>query len=189
MRREDELARVRFEREMLEEKVRIDEMRQREERRRQEEEKRSEHQQWVDEQKRQLIEARVQRELGRYGDTHLAPSQLPQSQLPGVPYEPHSGFVIFWDFGTGVPRQCASVTLVYAFYEGGKPVQGIKSLPAADCEPEPGGLARALFSLRRQFLHMDASPQLQLIVELQQILAPPDAPGKPPKTASAHMPP
>ena len=75
-------------------------------------------------------------------------------------------------------------TLVYAFYDGAKPVQGIKSLPAADCEPEPGGLARALFSLRRQFLHIDPSPSLQLIVELQQVLAPPDAPGKPPKTTS-----
>ena len=47
-----------------------------------------------------------------------------------------------------------------------------------------GNLARALFSLRRQFLHIDPSPSLQLIVELQQVLAPPDAPGKPPKTTS-----
>ena len=72
--------------------ARIEEVREREEKRRREEGKKAEHQQWVEDQKRQLIEARVQRELGRYGDTQLAPSQLPQSQLPGVPYEPHRDF-------------------------------------------------------------------------------------------------
>ena len=48
----------------------------------------------------------MQRELGRYGEAVLPPSStLPTSVLPGVPYEAHAGFVIFWDFGSGVPRQ------------------------------------------------------------------------------------
>ena len=184
-RHERELAKVRFEREMLEEKVRLEQLQDGEGRRRQEEEKRAEHKEWVEDQKRQLVEARVQRELGRYGEAVLPPSStLPTSVLPGVPYEAHAGFVIFWDFGSGVPRQVSQCTLVYAFYDGAKPVQGIKSLPASDCEPEPGGLARALFSLRRQFMHIEPTPGLQLVVELQQVLAPPDAPGKPPKTTS-----
>jgi len=45
----------------------------------------------------------------------------------------------------------------------------IRSLPRTDTELEPGGLARAVFAIRRQFMHNQPSTSLQLIAELQQV--------------------
>ena len=59
-----ELATVRFEREMLEERARLEQLREGEGRRRHEEAKQAEHKQWLAEQKRQLVEARVLRVRG-----------------------------------------------------------------------------------------------------------------------------
>ena len=63
-RHERELAKMRFEREMLEEKVRLEQLREGEGRRRHEEAKQAEHKEWLAEQKRQLVEARVLRVRG-----------------------------------------------------------------------------------------------------------------------------
>ena len=124
------------------------------------------------EQKQKLVEARVQRELLRNGGTELGPTSLPSSTLPGAPYDQAAGLCVFFDFVTALPWQATKCLLVYAIYDGARPADGIKSLPAAECEPEPGGFTRALLATRRQFMHLVPSTDLKLLVEIQQVLAP-----------------
>ena len=131
----------------------------------------AEHKEWIAAQKRALLEAKVQREIARHAPTEMAASSLPSSTLPGAPYSESSGFVVFWDFAGGMPRQLVQCTAVYAFYDGHTPKSDVKSLPPTECEPEPGGLTRAIFSLRRQFLHMEPHSSVQLVVEVQQVAA------------------
>ena len=148
----------------------------------------AEHKEWIAAQKRALLEAKVQREIARHAPTEMAASSLPSSTLPGAPYSESSGFVVFWDFAGGMPRQLVQCTAVYAFYDGHTPKSDVKSLPPTECEPEPGGLTRAIFSLRRQFLHMEPHSSVQLVVEVQQVAAlpSPPAPSSAPATRIPH---
>ncbi len=148
----------------------------------------AEHKEWIAAQKRALLEAKVQREIARHAPTEMAASSLPSSTLPGAPYSESSGFVVFWDFAGGMPRQLVQCTAVYAFYDGHTPKSDVKSLPPTECEPEPGGLTRAIFSLRRQFLHMEPHSSVQLVVEVQQVAALPlpPAPSSAPATRIPH---
>lgn len=176
------LAQVRHEREMLEEQLRLRKLRDEAEREAAAQAEQREHQAWIADQKRQLIEARVAREVARNGS--LVSSSLPSGRLPGLPYSSESGFVVFWDFVSALPRYVSQCTLVYALYDGTSRLGAVKSLPVCDCEPEPGGLARAVLAVRRQFMHTEARASLQLVAELQHVTAPPGGPGMPPQTSS-----
>ena len=94
----------------------------------------------------------------------------------------------FLGLAGGMPRQLVQCTAVYAFYDGHTPKSDVKSLPPTECEPEPGGLTRAIFSLRRQFLHMEPHSSVQLVVEVQQVAAlpSPPAPSSAPATRIPH---
>jgi hypothetical protein len=181
---EASLAQVRHEREMLEEQLRLRKLRDEAEREAGAQAAEREHQAWIADQKRQLIEARVAREVARNGGLELVSSSLPSGHLPGVPYSAESGFIVFWDFVSALPRYVSHCTLVYALYDGARMLGAIKSLPVCDCEPEPGGLARAVLAVRRQFLHIEAGSSLQLVAELQHVTAPPPGPNMPPQTSS-----
>lgn len=183
-RQELSLAQLRHEREMLEEQARLKKVQEQSAREEEQARLHADHAKWVADQKRQLLEAKVQREIARNGATNLASTSLPSGTLPGVPYSADSGFVVFWDFVSALPRHVAQCNLVYALYDGPKMRGAVKSLPVCDCEPEPGGLARALFAIRRQFMHTPAHQDLQLVVEVQHVIAPAGGPGAPPKTAS-----
>ena len=114
------------------------------------------------EQKRQLEEARIQREIARQGRDTLGPTHLANPQLPGVPYELSEGFCLFWDFVTGLPGSTMKLVLVYAVYDGTDPIAPIKSLPPVECETEPGngGMMRSVLAARRQFLQMPPKSSL-----------------------------
>jgi len=181
---EASLALVRHEREMLEEQLRLRKLREDAEREAEAQKAQREHQAWITDQKRQLIEARVAREVARHGGLDLTSSTIPSGQLSGIPYTAESGFVVFWDFVTALPRYVSQCTLVYAVYHGERMLGAVKSLPICDCEPEPGGLGRAIIAVRRQFMHIEANEALHLVAEIQHVTAPAAGPGMPPQTKS-----
>ena len=92
------LAKLRHERELLEEEARLKTAREEAKRAAEEQRVKSEHDTWMREQKRKLVEARVQREEARNRAGSLGITALPTAGLPGLPYDPGSGFVLFWDF-------------------------------------------------------------------------------------------
>ena len=57
-----------------------------------------------------------------------------------------AGLVVFFDFVTALPWQASQCLLVYALYDGARPVDSVKALPPTECEPEPGGFTRALLA-------------------------------------------
>lgn len=167
------LAKLRHERELLEEEARLKTAREEAKRAAEEQRVKSEHDTWMREQKRKLVEARVQREVARNRAGSLGITALPTAGLPGLPYDPGSGFVLFWDFAISLPWSTSRCVLVYAIYDGEKPVGSIKALPAAECEKDvKTGLTRCLLGARRQFLHLGPSDDLRMVVELQQAAAP-----------------
>ena len=174
LRHERELASVRHERAMVDERLRLASAKEEAAARQEEMEQQREHDKWMATQRRQLAEARVQREIARQGRDTLAPTKLPSPSLPGTPYHPAEGLCLFWDFVLGLPGSSTRLVLVYAVYDGATPSAPIKSLPPVECELEPGhgGLTRSLLAARRQFLHMPPKPSIQMIVELQQVVAP-----------------
>ena len=169
---ESELAKLRHEREMIEERERLRSAKEAAATRAKEAEESSKHDEWMREQKRALVEARVQRELLRNGPTSLGPTSLPSSTLPGVPYEEAAGMCAFFDFVTGLPWVASQCLLAYTLYNGVEPLGAVKTLPAVECEAMAGGFTRSLLAIRRQFLHLAPSPQTSLVLELHKVLAP-----------------
>ena len=125
----------------------------------------------------------VNRELAKQGKLELGPSAIPTGELPSWPYSPDAGFVVFFDFAVALPHALRQTYVAYALYEGLEMHGDIRSLPLTDCELEPGGLSRAVFAIRRQFMHNQPSTHLQLIAEVQQAreaaMPPPPRPPRP----------
>ena len=169
---ESELAKLRHEREMIEEHERLRSAKEAAAARAKEAEESAKHDEWMREQKRALAEARVQRELLRNGPTSLGPTSLPSSTLPGVPYEAAAGMCAFFDFVTGLPWVATQCLLMYTLYNGVEPLGAVKTLPAVECEAMAGGFTRSLLAIRRQFLHLAPTPQTSLVLELHKVLAP-----------------
>ena len=148
----------------------------------------AEHKEWIAAQKRALLEAKVQREIARHAPTEMAASSLPSSTLPGAPYSESSGFVVFWDFAGGMPRQLVQCTAVYAFYDGHTPKSDVKSLPRPNASLSPVGSRARSSPCAASSLHMEPHSSVQLVVEVQQVAAlpSPPAPSSAPATRIPH---
>lgn len=98
----ESLAKVRNERDLLEEQEKLEDLKERIQRRKDEKKRELDHEDWIAQQKREIISRRLQQALHRDEEkTTEFPAEL-QIQ-PGEPYNFDNGFGLFWDFATGLP--------------------------------------------------------------------------------------
>ncbi|TYZ59473.1 hypothetical protein PybrP1_007085 [[Pythium] brassicae (nom. inval.)] len=135
------LTRVRNERDLVEEQEKLEELKEQIQRRKHEKQRELEHEEWLQSQKRELVARRLQRAIARESGAASVPGDT-REQL--VRYNPESGFVVFWDFVTGLPDAAESLEATYAIFEGKVPRTPFKAL-------------------RRQFKKLPATAELQMV--------------------------
>ncbi|KAL3657350.1 hypothetical protein V7S43_017669 [Phytophthora oleae] len=113
----ESLAKVRNERDLLEEQEKLEELKERIQRRREEKRRELDHEEWIAKQKRELVSLRLQRVIQRDDVKKDALCSDIQAESAGV-YNPESGFALLWDFATGVPAAANELQITYAVFEG-----------------------------------------------------------------------
>jgi hypothetical protein len=85
-------------------------------------------------------------------------------------YKPDLGFMIYFDFVTGLPtRVQRQVQVVYGFYQAENPRTAPKALPLTDVEPQGTESQRAVMALSRQFARVPANPAFKVVLEIQGV--------------------
>ncbi|KAG1691303.1 hypothetical protein DVH05_027165 [Phytophthora capsici] len=158
----ESLAKVRNERDLLEEQEKLDDLKERIQRRREEKKRERDHEEWVAKQKRELVSLRLQRVIqpGNVVDIQVESSAL---------YDLESGFAIFWDFATGVPATANELQLTYAAFEGKIIRTPFKVVSAKEIKTSGSQHKVCLFASSRHIKRMPASSELRVIVELASL--------------------
>ncbi|ETL28468.1 hypothetical protein L916_18192 [Phytophthora nicotianae] len=113
----ENLAKVRNERDLLEEQEKLEDLKERIQRRREEKKRELDHEDWLAKQKRELVTLRVQRAI-QHNDVK---NNGLNSDIQGestASYSPESGFALFWDFVDRVPTTTTDLQITYAVFEG-----------------------------------------------------------------------
>ncbi|KAE9328697.1 hypothetical protein PF008_g16116 [Phytophthora fragariae] len=109
----ESLAKVRNERDLLEEQEKLEELKEQIQRRRDEKKRELDHEEWVAKQKRELVALRLQRAI-----QHSVAKPADLQEESAEPYTPDSGFALFWDYAAGLPATVNDVQVTYAVFEG-----------------------------------------------------------------------
>ncbi|KAE8882261.1 hypothetical protein PF003_g33651 [Phytophthora fragariae] len=109
----ESLAKVRNERDLLEEQEKLKELKEQIQRRRDEKKRELDHEEWVAKQKRELVALRLQRAI-----QHSVAKPADLQEESAEPYTPDSGFALFWDYAAGLPATVNDVQVTYAVFEG-----------------------------------------------------------------------
>ncbi|KAM9482376.1 coiled-coil domain-containing protein 17 [Clarias gariepinus] len=137
--------------------------------------------------------SKLRKELEKSSDRQtqpLAPEYKSQEHLPmerdildsgdplgPAPYDPVSGFVIFYDIILGVDATFRTVHLVTRLYSGGQEIGPATPLPPVHCQPA-GALQNplrrhaghdALLAFKQPVPRVQPSPSLHLVVEVQVV--------------------
>ncbi|KAG6615781.1 uncharacterized protein IUM83_12045 [Phytophthora cinnamomi] len=97
----ESLAKVRNERDLLEEQQKLEELKEQIQRRREEKKRELDHEEWVAKQKRELVALRLQRAI-QHGDAK-PDGRIELREESAEPYTPDNGFALFWDYAAGLP--------------------------------------------------------------------------------------
>ncbi|OQR83526.1 hypothetical protein ACHHYP_14578 [Achlya hypogyna] len=168
------MLRLRHERDLLEEQEKLQAMKDVVEKRRKEAEQQQEHEAWLANQKRMVVALRMKKALAKEQQGDPATRQLP--------YDPDQGFLVFWDFATGVPLKASWLQLTYALYDLATVRSKHKVVRPHECELAGPSSQRCIFATRRDFEQMAASATLRLVVEVAAVAAPGEGRVKPPVT-------
>jgi hypothetical protein len=157
-------------------------------RKKEEKQKEKEYQEWLSNQKRELIQLRIQKALikEKPSTKEAKPEDLAYI-FQDRPYSFENGFCIFWDCICGLPSTttdeirvseyrvitysvsedelCLQVT--YALFDGKTPRSGFKLLSTRDCYLSDLKCKQFSLNSRKFFRKVTASPDLKLILEVK----------------------
>ncbi|KAL1504867.1 hypothetical protein AB1Y20_008637 [Prymnesium parvum] len=92
--------------------------------------------------------------------------------LSGEAYESTKGFVLWFDCVTGLDWSTTECELRYVVVDGETPYSEYEQLPPAHCSPEVGGSMQALLHTRRQCVGVRYAPARRLVVQIGQVHTP-----------------
>ncbi|KAG7385620.1 Coiled-coil domain-containing protein 17 [Phytophthora pseudosyringae] len=161
----ESLAKVRNERDLLEEQEKLEEFKERIQRRREEKKREFDHEDWIAKQKRELVALRLQRAI-QHNDVK---TDGLRTDIPGGstdPYNPESGFVLFWDFATGIPATANDLQITYAVFGGNVIRTPFKVVSAKEFKATGPQHKLCLFLSSRHIKSLPAASDLRVIIEV-----------------------
>ncbi|DBA01352.1 TPA: LOW QUALITY PROTEIN: hypothetical protein N0F65_001591 [Lagenidium giganteum] len=170
------ITRLQQERDLIEEQEKLEDVRDRALRRRDEKKKELDQQQWMEDQKRELVALRMKRALARESaqSTDITRSGADVDQLyssSNNEYNANNGLCLLWDFLSGLPMQCESVQLTSSVYDGKIPRTPFKVAASKEVEAQGPKHKRSLFWTSRIVAPLASTPELRLILEVSSTTA------------------
>ncbi len=148
-----ELSTTRAEIEKIVQEQRLQRIRRDFEKKRREEDRKYENEIWVDQQRKNIIAARLRKDL--------QPTKLEMK------YDPTEGFIIHWDYCLGVPKRNDSCQIVYGIYINGDEVYAPRLIDPHPCEIDTSITNRCIFGESHHILDIPANSNALLIFEVQ----------------------
>ncbi|KAG3033433.1 hypothetical protein PC121_g3932 [Phytophthora cactorum] len=165
----ENLAKVRNERDLLEEQEKLEDLKERIQRRREEKKRELDHEDWVANQKRELVALRVQRAIQR-NDVENNGQYLDILGESTESYNPESGFALFWDFVAGVPATANDLLITYAVFEDKILRTPFKVVSAKETKTISPQHKLCLFLSSRHIKRLAAASELRVIMEVTSVV-------------------
>mmetsp|Transcript_29187 Transcript_29187/g.26582 ORF Transcript_29187/g.26582 Transcript_29187/m.26582 type:complete len:144 (+) Transcript_29187:748-1179(+) len=122
------------------------------EKQRREEDRKYENERWVDEQRKNIIAARIRKDLQPTKTEHR--------------YDPTEGFIIHWDYALGIPKRNDSCQVVYGIYINGDEVYAPRLIDPHPCEIDTSITNRCIFGESHHVLDIPANSNCLLVWEV-----------------------
>ncbi|KAH7460318.1 hypothetical protein KRP22_008428 [Phytophthora ramorum] len=164
----ESLAKVRNERDLLEEQEKLEELKESIQRRREEKKRELDHEDWVTKQKRELVALRLQRAIQHEDMRSDEPPADYQGGSP-EPYKPDNGFVLFWDYVAGVPAAGNDIQITYAVYEGKMIRTPFKVVSAKETNTIGPQQKLCMLLSSRQVKKLPAASDVRAIIEVATV--------------------
>lgn len=149
-----ELSMTRAEAEKIVQEQRLLKLRRDFEKQRRDEDRKYENEKWVDEQRKNIIAARLR---------DVQPSRGEKK------YDPLDGFVIHWDYGLGIPKRVDSCQIVFGVYINSDEVYPAKLIEPHPCEVDTAVTNRCIFGNSYPISDIPANSNALLIFEIQTL--------------------
>lgn len=150
-----ELSMGRAEMEKMLQEQRVGTLRRQFEKKRREEDKQFDNQKFVDDWRKQIIGARLRRDLN-FGKGERQ-------------YDPREGFIVHWDYCLGIPKRMDYIQLVYAIYVNGEEVYAPRMVEPHDCEIDTSATNRCIIGENHHLQDIPANSNCLLIFEIQAV--------------------
>jgi len=126
---------------------------------------------WLDKQKRSMLEKEVTRRLASRGALKEG------VELEELRYDPNAGFHVYWDALTGVPSHFTSIRLSFGFYDGSTMIGPIKhtSIEHGKAGKDLKDHLEFSFIRSRKITNLPLTSHLRLVVEIQFVRPETDA--------------
>jgi hypothetical protein len=170
----EEITKMRFKMQELAEKQQLFELETKLKRAEGQHRKELEHDAFMDEKRRQLRAARIQRVLAK---------EMPGAAIVnsfGTDYNSDEGFSVFFDFAKGIDSGHKFLRLVYCFAVGQEQKTKVRAMPPAECETESGSAQQCVIAAHRELKKVPAIAGSRCVIEIQAIRdVMPGQPGQP----------
>lgn len=167
----------------------LEELKERIQRRKEEKQREADHENWISNQKRELVTKRLQRALARETGGGAGDSANGAQAEQERSYSAESGFVVFWDFVTGLLESTeklqvrgtmkeilshsfdvfylnVSLQATYAVFEGKMIHTPFKALQSQESEPHGLKFKRCLFASSCHLKKLPATLDMRMVIEV-----------------------